>query len=87
MYQSHLYNITPNLVEPISSSQSLPLFAVNEYSLREWLECLFTGRARRFAEHKLGLQTPLERNIPCLGDSCVNHWVVMLQVAPQTLGF
>lgn len=43
MYQSHLYNITPNWVEPISSSLSLTLFAVNEYSLREWLDVFSRG--------------------------------------------
>lgn len=63
------------------------LFAVDENPLLERLKGLLTRRPCRFAKHQLGLEAPLNRQIPFPSDSCVNHWAVMLQVAPKSLGF
>lgn len=64
-----------------------PLFAVYENPLLEWLKGLLTRTPSRLAKDQLGLQTPINGNVPLLGDSCVNHWAVMLQVTTESLGF
>lgn len=86
MHQSRLYSFLPNELGSFHWSLHPSLFAVNENPILEWLKGLLTRRPRQLAENQLGLEAPLNRQIPFLGDSCVDHWAIMLQIASKSLG-
>ena len=39
----------------------------------------------RLSEHHLGLQAPFLRDVPFLGRRGIHHWIIMLQINPETL--
>ena len=74
LFPKHSQNICPHLS------------TVGLESLLDINECLVSRSARWCSENELGVELPIQRNVPLLSDLGVDKRVVMLQVCSQSFG-